>query len=118
MRKKKTALGKSRISQYSNRNKVIRALGFINYHHYLESNLWKEIRARVLAQNRVCLKCGGEKYLQIHHKKYTKTNLSGKDIKNLIVLCKKCHRKVTRIENLGQLTAMRATTKFLASKNK
>jgi 5-methylcytosine-specific restriction endonuclease McrA len=116
MRKKRTTLGKSRISQYSSRNKVIKSLGFINYREYLKSELWKKIRASVLAQNRVCLKCGGKKYLQIHHRKYTKANLSGKNIKHLIVLCKKCHRKVTSIENLGQLTAIKATALFLADK--
>ncbi len=51
----------------------------------------KTNRKKVLdIKGKICKKCGSKVQLQIHHKKYT-TNL-----KDLEILCMKCHKKLDR----------------------
>ena len=69
------------------------------YKHLLKDKRWKEFRLKVLSErgNR-CECCGGTDILQIHHTFY----ISGKmpweyDIKDMRVLCKKCHQRIHNI---------------------
>lgn len=69
------------------------------YNRLLEDKRWKEFRLKVLSErgNR-CECCGGTHILQIHHTFY----ISGKmpweyDIKDMRVLCKKCHQRIHNI---------------------
>lgn len=66
------------------------------YNRLLEDQRWKEFRLKVLSERgNKCECCGGTDVLQIHHTFY----ISGKmpweyDIKDMRVLCKKCHQRI------------------------
>lgn len=56
---------------------------------YSKSNFHDLIRNR----DRECKKCGSKNNLEVHHIDYNKRN---NDLKNLLLLCRKCHRKLHR----------------------
>jgi len=83
---------KPKKSGYEKRNRILKKLGFRDYAEYLQSELWSEIRQKVIQDSRgSCRICGNRKSLQVHHKKYTLLNLSGKRTRGLVVLCNGCH---------------------------
>lgn len=64
----------------------------IDYPAYLESELWKDIRERVLqAANHLCMGCG-KKAKEVHHRDYRPRILRGEDLSLLVPLCRKCHK--------------------------
>ena len=69
------------------------------YNRLLEDKRWKEFRMKVMSERgNKCECCGGTDVLQIHHTFY----MSGKmpweyDIKDMRVLCKKCHQRIHNI---------------------
>ena len=69
------------------------------YNRLLEDKRWKEFRLKVLSERgNKCECCGGTDILQIHHTFY----ISGKmpweyDVKDMRVLCKKCHQRIHNI---------------------
>lgn len=65
------------------------------YHHeYLKSDLWKTIKARVLARDgNVCLACDRPAVL-VHHKSYDQQVLAGYRDDLLVSLCGDCHGKI------------------------
>ena len=69
------------------------------YNRLLEDERWKEFRLKVMSERgNKCECCGGTHILQIHHTFY----ISGKmpweyDIKDMRVLCKKCHQRIHNI---------------------
>ena len=69
------------------------------YNRLLEDKRWKEFRLKVMSERgNKCECCGGTDILQIHHTFY----ISGKmpweyDIKDMRVLCKKCHQRIHNI---------------------
>ena len=69
------------------------------YNRLLEDKRWKEFRLKVMSERgNKCECCGGTDILQIHHTFY----MSGKmpweyDIKDMRVLCKKCHQRIHNI---------------------
>lgn len=69
-------------------------LGFSTYREYLQSDLWKRIRARVMSREggkcRVC----GVKATQVHHKDYGDEVMAGEDLKRLVPLCGKHHDEI------------------------
>ena len=68
--------------------------GVSTYQDYLHTDLWKEIRARVLKRDRrICQVCK-KRASTVHHRSYSLKTLRGKDISKLISLCRKCHKKV------------------------
>lgn len=79
---------------YRMRDREVRLLGFDGYLQYLQSELWKTIRARVLARDKgVCLLCG-EPATEVHHVRYTRETLRGDDDTRLASLCRSCHYTV------------------------
>lgn len=70
------------------------------YENLLKDKRWKEFRLKVLSERgSKCECCGGTDVLQIHHTFY----ISGKmpweyDIKDMRVLCKKCHQRIHNIQ--------------------
>ncbi len=81
-------------STYVQRNILIRKLGFSDYAEYLQSDLWKKIRARCFGRFRMkCNLCGGQA-TEVHHIKYTHANLSGESIQHLVAVCRSCHEGV------------------------
>ena len=69
------------------------------YNRLLEDKRWKEFRLKVMSERgSKCECCGGADILQIHHTFY----ISGKmpweyDVKDMRVLCKKCHQRTHNI---------------------
>lgn len=76
---------------YSSRNRFLMELGFTSYRQYLESDLWKEVKAEVFKRKgRYCLLCGCPAS-EVHHNRYHKNDLDGSKIKFLIPICRGCH---------------------------
>jgi 5-methylcytosine-specific restriction endonuclease McrA len=64
----------------------------IDYKTYLQSEQWKLIRDTALdLYDNKCILCDSTDNLNVHHKTYK--NIGNEDIDDLIVLCKRCHRK-------------------------
>jgi hypothetical protein len=69
-------------------------LGYRTYRDYLQSDLWKSIRDKVLAKYRHrCIKCGGQAS-QVHHRSYHIDVLMGHDIRSLVPMCRNCHEGI------------------------
>lgn len=63
------------------------------YQEYLESELWREIRSRVMFRDKhKCVECGG-KATQVHHLSYVGEVMEGRDDSQLISICRPCHAK-------------------------
>lgn len=69
--------------------KLTANLGFQNYHDYIESDVWKNRRRKMILANPTCVLCC-KKSITVHHRTYR--NLGGeKEKKDLIPLCVSCH---------------------------
>jgi len=70
----------------------------MKYTQFLKSKYWADVRKSVLKRdcNR-CTKCGSTKYLHVHYLTYVNHFREHSNIKDLIVLCKDCH-KLAHIE--------------------
>jgi len=68
-------------------------MGFRSYAQYLKSELWKEIKSRVVdkysSQCTICNQFGHT----VHHTSYDLSTMKGDDIQHLILLCSSCHFK-------------------------
>jgi len=103
---------------YSERDAHIRRLGYASYGVYLKNDLWHRIRGKVFKRKgKKCLLCG-EAAFQVHHKVYTKRNLSGKDLKGLVPICDRCHKHVEFDlgQKLCEADALKKYAKALRSK--
>jgi 5-methylcytosine-specific restriction endonuclease McrA len=79
---------------YQRRNKLLSEMRFGSYAEYLESDLWKEIRNRVLIRDGLrCRVCASEA-TQVHHKSYDRCVLAGESIDQLISICETCHEAI------------------------
>jgi hypothetical protein len=59
---------------------------------YLKSDLWKEIRRRVMDRDgRRCVRCRASADT-VHHKSYSQEVLDGQNDSEMISLCNRCHR--------------------------
>ncbi len=63
-----------------------------NYNDYIMSDIWKLKRDTMVEQNPNCIVCKKNKRLQVHHLSYF--NLGNESSKDLLVVCKKCHKKI------------------------
>lgn len=53
---------------------------------------WKELRDRMVNENKCCAKCGNTQQLEVHHTVYHRDKLLWEyEDTSLQVLCKKCH---------------------------
>lgn len=87
-RKQKKELG------YKLRQAVLERCGFSSYTEYLSSELWKDIRGRVLQRDeRKCQACG-HRATQVHHLSYGDVTIRGDKLDRLTSLCGACHRSV------------------------
>lgn len=82
------------MSAYTERNKILRIIGYKNYKHYLRSPLWKAIRDEHINKNSRCY-CCGKTATQVHHTKYTSDILLGINLQHndIVSICGKCHHK-------------------------
>ena len=69
-------------------------LGFATYEAYLASDLWGNIRERVLARDVwTCRLCGTAAEV-VHHQDYSLETMRGRDITQLFSLCRPCHHSI------------------------
>jgi len=65
----------------------------VEYHSYLLTPKWKELRSRRLIKDAyTCRMCGATARLEVHHISYIR--LGNEDISDLVTLCRDCHQKV------------------------
>lgn len=81
---------------YGERWRILLRLGFATYADYLQSDLWQDIRKRVLAlrSDRRCDNCEKERAVQVHHRTYDEKTLRGLRLDRLVPLCRKCHEQI------------------------
>ena len=104
-------LTQEELNVYAERAAVLRALGFYSYEAYLKSDLWQEIRHKILAPAARCCGCN-RKPTQVHHARYSMNVMMGKDVKYLVPVCGTCHHK-SEFDNHGEkLGPQRATVKL------
>lgn len=93
------------MSEYTERNALLERLGFSTYQEYLGSSLWARVREEVLRRNnRRCAICVSFA-TQVHHRKYTRENLTGVNYKHLAPICASCHKAIERDEDGRKLDA-------------
>lgn len=93
-RSKQRYRGAAESTSYTQRNRLLREMGFESYKHYLQSPLWAAIRSRVLTRDdRRCRACDA-RASQVHHNKYTEGTLTGRDLHHLFSLCADCHNAI------------------------
>ena len=82
---------------FSQREKLLQENGFVSYSEYLQSEEWKELKAKIRkrkgAKWNFCNICGGDKNLNIHHSSYRVIGIKhpGNTIK---ILCQPCHNQL------------------------
>jgi hypothetical protein len=105
---------------YRMRNRVLLALGYRDYKQYLQSDLWKSIRVKVLRVHRMCAVCISRPSTLVHHTSYARTVLLGTNLRPLYGVCHPCHERIEFDDDGNKLTAMQALLKFreLVSKRK
>ncbi len=101
-----------RMQSYSDRNQVLKDLGFRSYQDYLRSDLWASIRDHSMALSSVCVGCHG-KATQIHHGRYRRCDLDGTCMSMLFPVCGACHRYIEFGSRDGhKLSVEQATAKL------
>jgi 5-methylcytosine-specific restriction endonuclease McrA len=60
------------------------------YLEYLYSDEWLEKRKQIHQRDRICVRCGSNENLQVHHKTYN--NLYNENLDDLELLCERCHQ--------------------------
>lgn len=70
-----------------------------DYHEYLRSEQWQAVRLKAFEHyGRKCLTCGKTENLHVHHNSYK--NFKNESLKDVRVLCEKCHDEVhAKIKN-------------------
>ena len=84
------------------RGVLLKQLGFSSYNEYLSSDLWAEIRARILSRdNHICVVCS-KRATQVHHRSYRWFVLKGECDADLASMCKGCHFSIEFDTNTGE----------------
>lgn len=99
---------------YAERNTAVRSIGMSSYDEYLASPLWASIRSRIL-DGAECYACGHTP-TQVHHSRYTKQTLIGRDDSNLFALCGVCHQWA-HSKNGKHLAPDKATSRLRARRD-
>lgn len=76
---------------YRYRDDNLLAMGYPSYRAYLKSDLWRSIRARVLAARPLCEGCAKRQATQVHHRAYDPVTLRGENLNALTAICRRCH---------------------------
>lgn len=85
---------RARQAEYGARNRHLRAMGYENYSVYLDSPLWRRIRALVLRDGRACFGGCGRMATQVHHGNYSRETLEGHNLTDLYPICGGCHLRI------------------------
>lgn len=83
------------------KQKTAELVGYENksYKEFLKTKYWKKVRSIVIKRDSyLCVKCGTDKHLQVHHTTYKNHFHEMKHISDLITLCKECHKKEHNIQ--------------------
>lgn len=78
---------------YVERNSLLVTLGYETYSHYLGSDLWKDIRRRVIQGASGKCRCK-RKATQVHHRAYDMGTLLGTSLDKLLAVCGGCHKGI------------------------
>lgn len=105
-------------SVYSARDRRLRLLGFASYQQYLQSDLWKSIRGRVLAKQPECRICRLRKATEIHHRSYKTEYLTGEKTSQLIPICRSCHESIEFSVDGNKLPLCSANAKMRQAQHK
>jgi len=71
---------------------------FIKYNEYLNSEIWKNKRDRVLERdNNLCQACLRNTAIEVHHTTYK--HVFDEPLFELVSVCKNCHDKITKLDN-------------------
>lgn len=102
---------------YVRRNRRLVKHGIADsYREYLASELWQEIRGKVLARdNHTCRICG-KTATQVHHTNYKRGTLEGRGLLALVSLCGGCHEFIEFLPDgtKANMTEMRKRMYLLA----
>lgn len=79
---------------YEDRDRILAEMGYASYAAYLESDLWKSIRARVIGTRGMACRMCGKPATAVHHNQYSEANLTGKSLGHLFPICHSCHESV------------------------
>jgi hypothetical protein len=108
------------IRQFAKWNRILKETGFDSYQEFLKSPVWAQAKKRIarkIAQGKsfysVCWCCGSKDNLQLHHLKYTKSNLRGAVGNDLKYLCRSCHETVHLMTKLNPNISIKTATKKL-----
>lgn len=105
---------------YSQRDIILKNIGFHNYNDYLDSSLWEEIRRKFYRErgDTYCFLCR-EHGNVIHHYDYTYDNLQGNSFSGMYLLCHTCHEDVEFDKQGKKLQLIEQQERFreLADKN-
>lgn len=96
---------------YRRRAIILRRFGFKNYQEYLNSDMWRKIRAKQLRMKPRCYACG-DRATQVHHGKYTFLNMFGHSMEYLFSVCRDCHSGAEFNESGAKVSARIATRKL------
>ena len=80
------------ISEYSQRDDVLRTMGFCSYSDYLRSDLLRRIRRKALRGTGSKCEVCGDWASHVHHRDYSLATLEGRRTDNLLVVCWTCHK--------------------------
>ena len=70
-------------------------LWWLVYEDYMASKEWDAKRKRILKRDCGCRVCNHQHELQVHHRTYDR--VGDEDMMDLTVLCRECHKTVTRM---------------------
>jgi hypothetical protein len=82
------------------------------YEEYLASDLWQHIRGAVYRRDkgkcRIC-RGGGS---QVHHLSYTTPVMEGRQLENLVLLCRPCHQRIEFSKSGRKRSVVEAAKEF------
>jgi len=77
-----------------NLDKLSKSVKNLNYHDFLISRYWDEVRKIILIRDKnKCLICGAKYNLHVHHSSYPKRGTEHKNLDCLMSLCACCHKE-------------------------
>lgn len=105
------------MNHFKHLNKSLEILGFSTYEEYLNSDVWKKIRKKVLKRNCYkCQACGSVNNLNVHHTRYGYKVLQSGKGGGLYVLCNRHHKKVHQLVRDNKSMSLRKATREVINK--
>jgi len=98
---------------YEARNILLKHMGYATYQVYLDSELWREIRKRVMTRDKFKCKICDAPAEAVHHVKYDQATMLGTTIKHLASICNDCHEAVEFKDGV-KLSGGQARQRFLS----